>query len=77
MDRDHTWEGTIRKDPADKPKIVLAVLSCLNDFGFPHRDLLESIGHFNPDLFAFQGDQIYERCASYEIQRSPGRAGGA
>jgi alkaline phosphatase D len=71
MQREYTFEGIIRKDPVDKPKFVLAALSCLNDFGFPHRDLLESIQHFEPDLVAFQGDQIYERVAGYGIQRFP------
>ena len=74
MGRDYTFEGIIRKDPVDKPKVVLAALSCLNDFGFPHRDLLESLEHFQPDLIAFQGDQIYERVASFEIQRFPADA---
>lgn len=67
----HTFEGVIRKDPVDKPKIVLASLSCLNDFGFPHSDLLRSIQFFQPDLLAFQGDQIYERAAGFGIQRLP------
>ncbi len=71
LDRDYTFEGTIKKDPVAKPKIVVAALSCLNDFGFPHTDLLASIQHFQPDLVAFQGDQIYERSGSYGIQRSP------
>ena len=69
--QDLTFEGTVRKDPIHKPKIVLAGLSCLNDFGFPHKDLLKSIQHFQPDLVAFQGDQIYERSASFGIQRFP------
>ncbi|HEX4168161.1 MAG TPA: alkaline phosphatase D family protein [Bryobacteraceae bacterium] len=68
---EHIFEGTAKRDPLDKPKIVLAALSCLNDFGFPHADLLRSIQHFEPDLVAFQGDQIYERSASYDIQRAP------
>ena len=71
MGQDYSFAGIIRKDPVEKPKIVLAALSCLNDFGFPHRDLLESIQHFEPDLIAFQGDQIYERVASYDLQRFP------
>lgn len=71
MGREYTFEGTVRKDPAGKPKFVFAALSCLNDFGFPHTDLLQSVQHFQPDLIAFQGDQIYERVASYEIQRFP------
>lgn len=71
LNGDHTFEGTVKRDPVHKPKVVLAALSCLNDFGFPHRDLLESIAHFQPDLVAFQGDQIYERSASFDVQRAP------
>ncbi len=67
----NTFEGTVRRNPVDKPKIVLAALSCLNDFGFPHSDLLASVQRFKPDLVAFQGDQIYERCGAYGIQRTP------
>ncbi len=71
MDGDHAFEGTVRKDPVSKAKITVAVLSCLNDFGFPHTDLNASIQHFQPDLAAFEGDQVYERAASYGIQRAP------
>ncbi len=71
MDGDRTFEGTIRKDPVKQEKITVAVLSCLNDFGFPHTDLLASLQHFKPDFAAFEGDQIYERTASYGIQRFP------
>src|SRR6185369_3901245 len=35
MDGDYFWEGTVRRDPVDKPSISVAVLSCLNDYGFP------------------------------------------
>jgi alkaline phosphatase D len=68
---EHFFEGIVRRDPVDKPKIVVASLSCLNDFGFPHSDLLSSVQHFKPDFAAFQGDQIYERCAGYGMQRFP------
>jgi len=71
MGRDYYFEGTIRKDPVDKPKIVVAGLSCNNDFGFPHDDIVRSIRHFQPDLVMFVGDQIYERVAGYGIQRLP------
>ena len=71
MNGDHSFGGTIRKDPVDQAKITVAALSCLNDFGFPHADLLGSLQHFKPDLAAFEGDQIYERVASYGIQRFP------
>ncbi len=71
LDGEHEWRGTVRKDPVDKEKFVLAGVSCLNDFGFPHRDLVGSLRHHQPDLIAFEGDQIYERSASYGLQRFP------
>jgi alkaline phosphatase D len=71
MDGDQLFPGTIRKDPVKQEKITVAALSCLNDFGFPHTDLLAALQHFKPDLAAFEGDQIYERVASYGIQRFP------
>ena len=67
----NTFDGVIRRNPANKPQIVLAALSCLNDFGFPNADLLASVQKFKPDLVAFQGDQIYERNGAYGIQRGP------
>ncbi|MBS1855299.1 MAG: alkaline phosphatase D family protein [Acidobacteria bacterium] len=71
MDGDHSLDGVIRRDPVDAPKITTAVLSCLNDFGFPHTDLLAAIRTRKPDLAAFEGDQIYERVAGYGIERLP------
>jgi alkaline phosphatase D len=71
MGRDYYFEGAIPKDPIDKPKIVVAGLSCNNDFGFPHTDVARGVRHFRPDVALFVGDQIYERCAGYGIQRLP------
>jgi hypothetical protein len=69
--RDHEWTGTVRRDPTDKPRIVVAGLSCNNDLGFPHADVVRNIAHFRPDLVAFTGDQIYERAGGYGIVRAP------
>ncbi len=71
MDGDRSFGGLIRRDPVSARKVTVAVLSCLNDFGFPHTDLLASIRHFKPDIAAFEGDQIYERTGSYGIERLP------
>ena len=71
MDREYTFDGTVRRDPVDKPKIVVGGASCNNDFGFPHNDVVAHMRHFRPDMYAFVGDQIYERCAGYGIQRLP------
>ncbi|MCC6538865.1 MAG: alkaline phosphatase D family protein [Bryobacterales bacterium] len=69
--RGQHWEGTVRRDPADKAEIVVAGLSCNNDLGFPHADVVRNVRHFAPDLIAFTGDQIYERCGGFGIQRAP------
>lgn len=66
-----TYEGTIHRDPRDKRKIVVAGLSCINDLGFPHQEIVRGLKHFRPDLLLFTGDQIYERSASYGIERLP------
>ena len=69
--RDHQWTGTVRRDPIDAPKVVVAGLSCNNDLGFPHADVVRNLSHFRPDLIAFTGDQIYERVGGYGIVRTP------
>lgn len=69
--RTYHYEGTIRKDPADKPQIVVAAFTGNNDLGFPHADIVEHVSHFEPDLLAYTGDNIYERVGEYGIQREP------
>ncbi len=67
----HTYAGTIRKDPKEKPQIVVAAFTGNNDFGFPHADIVRNVSHFRPDLLFFTGDNIYERVGEYGIQREP------
>jgi phosphodiesterase/alkaline phosphatase D-like protein len=67
----HTWAGTVRRDPATKPEIVVAAFTGNNDLGFPHADVVRNVSHFQPDLLVFTGDNIYERVADYGIERSP------
>ncbi len=69
--KSYSYEGTIRREPTDKRKLVLAALCCQNDIGFPHTEVLEHVKSFDPDLLFFSGDQIYERVAGYGIQYSP------
>ncbi|MEO7650744.1 MAG: alkaline phosphatase D family protein, partial [Bryobacteraceae bacterium] len=69
--KEHYYEGTIRRDPIDKAKVTVAGLSCNNDLGFPHADVVRNLRHFEPDLIALTGDQIYERVAGYGIERFP------
>lgn len=66
-----TWEGTVRKDPADKEEIVVAAFTGNNDLGFPHADIVRNMRHHKPDLMAFTGDNVYERVGEYGIVREP------
>lgn len=56
-----TFEGLIRKDPADKKEIVLAALSCNSnkDRGL-REEYTRNINAQNPDLIFFAGDQSYD-----------------
>jgi phosphodiesterase/alkaline phosphatase D-like protein len=56
---EHKLAGTIRRDPRDKPKIVIGSLTCQNDFGFPHDDIARNLAATNPDILFFTGDQVY------------------
>ncbi len=73
--KQYTWEGVIRKDPVDKPVIVVAgftgnhncsggLESGVFDFAqriwFPHNDICDAVAKQNPDVLFFSGDQIYE-----------------
>ncbi len=66
-----TFDGTIRKDPADKPQIVVAAFTGNNDLGFPHADVVKHVSTFSPDLLVFTGDQIYEPVGGFGVQRAP------
>jgi hypothetical protein len=69
--RGHSYGGTIRKDPVDKPRIVVAAFTGNNDLGFPHADIVRSVRFHRPDFLAYTGDNIYERVGEYGIQREP------
>lgn len=55
------YEGLVRKDPIDKPEIVVAALSCnsSNDRGL-RPNYVRNINHQDPDLVFFAGDQSYD-----------------
>ena len=56
-----SFEGLIRKDPADKDEIVLAALSCNSNRDRGLRpEYVRNINHQNPDLVFFAGDQSYD-----------------
>ncbi len=69
--RDHCFEGTIRRNPTDREKIVVAAFTGNNDVGFPHQDVVDHVSFFRPDLLVFTGDQIYEGIGGYGCPRSP------
>jgi len=65
------WEGTIRRNPADKDEFVIAAFTGHkiytgglkwnhNGIWFPHNELVAAVKHQNPDLLFFSGDQVYE-----------------
>jgi hypothetical protein len=71
----HYHYGTIKKDPTDKPEIVVAAFTGNHnvahgvdrghfpwDWGvwFPHNDIVEHVGAQTPDFLFFSGDQVYE-----------------
>lgn len=63
--------GTIRRDPADKPRLLVGALTCQGEFGFPHAEIAEHLAVAKPDLLLFTGDQLYEANGGYGIQRGP------
>lgn len=55
-----TFEGLVRRDPRDKPTIVVANMSCNSSRTTGQRpEILENLKVQNPDLLFFAGDQTY------------------
>ncbi|HKK74616.1 MAG TPA: hypothetical protein VJ953_06070, partial [Saprospiraceae bacterium] len=50
-------------------KLKVASLSCVDDVGFPHQDLVDNVAAQDPDLLVFHGDQLYERVGGYGVER--------
>jgi len=69
--RDYYWGGTLRRDPVEKQRIVVAAFTGNNDLGWPNTDVVRHVSAHAPDLLVFTGDQIYERVAGYGVQRRP------
>ena len=73
---DHTWAGTIRRDPVDKNEIVVATTTCqrIADVSLesgsvdwtpvviwhPHQLAFDHVAKHQPDVHFAAGDQIYE-----------------
>jgi phosphodiesterase/alkaline phosphatase D-like protein len=65
----HTWEGVIRRDPVDKPEIVVGDVSCNTHAAFPNTQFVANMAKLDPDLLAFVGDQFYESTGGYGVVR--------
>jgi hypothetical protein len=63
--------GTIRRDPREQARTVVAAFTGNNDLGFPHADVVTHVSTFEPDLLVFTGDQIYEPVGGFGVQRAP------
>ncbi|MBI4910830.1 MAG: alkaline phosphatase D family protein [Acidobacteria bacterium] len=68
---DAVYEGVVRKDPREKAKLIIGALTCTNDLGFPHQDIVRNLRHHRCDILLFTGDQIYERVGGFGIQMEP------
>ncbi|MFM2170844.1 MAG: hypothetical protein RI957_1073 [Verrucomicrobiota bacterium] len=54
-------EGSVRKDPREKPVIVVASLSCNSNHNrSPRADMIANLRQQDPDLLFFAGDQSYD-----------------
>ncbi|HBO45333.1 MAG TPA: hypothetical protein DD670_15670, partial [Planctomycetaceae bacterium] len=69
VSREHTYDGTIRKDPKDKSELVVAGYCCFTDFLFPNANVVEQTRRIDPDVMFFMGDQIYENVGGFGILR--------
>ncbi|WP_149275539.1 alkaline phosphatase D family protein [Pareuzebyella sediminis] len=68
--KEHYYEGTIRKEPLDRP-LLFGGLTCQEWGGYPYRPLVENLEKSNPDMLYFSGDQLYEGNGGYPIKRAP------
>ncbi|MBN1589898.1 MAG: hypothetical protein JW888_10320 [Pirellulales bacterium] len=67
--REFTYSGTIRKDPKDKPELVVAGYCCFFDFLFPNTAIAGQSRAVDPDIMFFVGDQLYEPVGGFGILR--------
>lgn len=64
----YSYSGTIvANEPGERLRV--ASLSCVDDVGFPHQDLVDNVAAHHPDLYIFHGDQLYERVGGYGVER--------
>lgn len=63
--KQQSYTGTIRRDPVGKQDIVVGLLTCIWDFGFPHTDFVTNLAFHKPDVLFWTGDQIYESVGGF------------
>jgi alkaline phosphatase D len=68
---EHFWDGTVRRDPVDKPVVTVGDVSCNTHQAFPNAEYVANMAKLDPDLLAFTGDQFYESTGGYGIIRTP------
>jgi hypothetical protein len=64
----HEYQGEIAANVV-QDQLKVASLSCVDDVGFPHQDLVDNVAAQEPDLLVFHGDQLYERVGGYGVER--------
>lgn len=77
--REYHYKGMVRKDPTAKPDVIVGLLTCIWDFGFPHADFTSHLAHHQPDVLFWTGDQVYEPVGGFGAieSRAPGRTAPA
>ncbi len=66
----YTYAGMVRKDPVNKQEVVVGLLTCIWDFGFPHTDFTANLAYHKPDVLFWTGDQIYEPVGGFGVIES-------
>ena len=66
----YEYTGTIRKDPVQKQEVVIGLLTCIWDFGFPHNDFTTHLAYHKPEILFWTGDQIYEPVGGFGVIES-------
>ncbi len=72
------YEGLIRRNPVDKPEIVVAAFTGNSIYpghggDIPRTDIVENLKRVRPDLLFFSGDQVYDHNRHYAYWLKFGR----
>ncbi|QDV35392.1 alkaline phosphatase D family protein [Tautonia plasticadhaerens] len=65
-----TFDGLIRRDPADAEVLTVADISCNAHYAFPNTAAVVSMARLDPELLAFTGDQYYESTGGFGVERT-------